>query len=351
MREKKGVFDYQNNILIIKQRGIGDVILSTPTIKTIRAYFRKSKIDLVLDTPSSKLFINNPTVEEIIELKNNPFSILKTIKRVKARYSLVFDLISTPISLFLTILSGAKTTVGWAKTGKTRAKLYTHPVDISESIPAIDANLRAVRHLDIKPVSRKVKLYLSESEKSDVFNKFFKRLNLFKDKYTIAIYPGNLFETKQWFPQRFAELSALLYDKGYQVVLTGSKDEKTTVEKVKNLSQRNIPVVSPLSIRDYSSFLAFCDLLITNDGGPLHISQAVGTKSFAIFGSTDPFIWFPYNIPDDGDFVYSNVTCNPCSKKSCKSLECLDKITVKTVFKKTYRFNRVRCTKTLNCFT
>jgi heptosyltransferase-1 len=334
LRTKKEFFDSSNSILIIKQRGLGDVILSTPTIQTIREYFKHAKIDLVLDSPSSELFSRYPLIDEIIEVKNNPFSILKTIKRIKGGYSLVFDLISTPFSLFLTIISGAKTTIGWAKPGKPRAKFYTHPIDISESIPAIDANLRAVRHLGMKPVSQKVKIYLSENEKIAVFNKFCNQLNLDKDKYTIAIHPGSLFKTKQWFPPRFAELSALLYDKGYQVVLTGSKDEIKTVEKVKSQSQREIPVLPPLSIRDYSSFLASVDLLITNDGGPLHISQAVGTKSFAIFGSTDPYIWFPYAVPDDGDFVYSNIPCSPCSKKTCQSLECLDKIKVITVFKK-----------------
>jgi len=334
LTEKNSFFNPSKRILIIKQRGIGDVILSTPTLRTIRKYFEQAKISLVLDTPSVELFLNDPYIDEVIEIRRGIWNILTVIGKVKGKYSIVFDLISTPFSLILGFLSGAKIRVGWAKPKRFRGRFYTHSVDISKSIPAVDSNLRAVRHLGMKPVTEKVMISLSDREKDEVWKKWFDELSLENKELIVTIHPGNLFETKQWFPERFALLADLLTDSGYQVVITGSKDEVETVKKVQKLSNRKLCVLPPVSLREFACFLSTVDLVITNDGGVLYLSQAVGTKTFAIFGSTDPYIWFPYRTPDNGDYIYSNLECSPCAKKRCDSLECLRKIEVEDVFKK-----------------
>ncbi len=334
MIEKKSLFTTPKGILIIKQRGIGDVILSTPTIRTIRKYFKYAKVSLVLDTPSTELFTSDPDVDEIIEIRKGIWNILDVIIRIRGKYAIVFDLISTPFSLFLSFLSGAKVRVGWLKPENFRGRFYTHQVDISKSIPAISSNLRAVRRLGMVPVTEKVMVFLSDKEKERVKKKYFKLLSLKEEENIIALHPGHLFETRRWLPERFAQLADLFRVSGYQVVITCSKAEVETVEKVKRFSREDLTFLPPVSLREFACFLSSVDLLITNDGGPLHLSQAVGTKTFAVFGSTDPYNWFPYRVPEDGDYIYSNLVCSPCAKKRCDSLECLKRIGVDDVYMK-----------------
>ncbi|MCK4234263.1 glycosyltransferase family 9 protein [candidate division WOR-3 bacterium] len=349
MRTNNIFFPTQKRILIIKQRGIGDVILSTPAIRTIRKYFRFAKVTLILDTQSVELFTDDQDIDEIVEVKKGIVGIVNVVRRIRGKYSLVFDLISTPFSLILSLLSGAKMRIGWSKPKRFRGRFYSHPVDISESIPAIDSNLRAVTRLGMEPITRKVSIILSEEERRKFKKEYYKQLSLDIKRLTVAIHPGCLFETKRWFPEKFAQLADLLQENEYQVVITGSKAEADVIEKIKMLSNKDLAYLPPVSLREFAYFLSNIDLLITNDGGPLHLSQAVGTKTIAIFGSTDPYIWFPYSVPEDGDYIYSNLECSPCAKKRCDSLECLKNIKVEDVFMKIKGF--LWKSKSLKSFT
>jgi ADP-heptose:LPS heptosyltransferase len=321
-------------VLIVKQRGIGDIILSIPAFRSIRAHFKDSLITLVVEHPSGALFAGDPDMDEIVEMKKSISGILKTMERIRGRYDIAFDLISTPFSLFMSLFSGARIRVGWEKPGRKRALLYTHRVDISHSIPAIDANLRALLPLHIEPITRDVSIHLSEVERRKGREYWWSKLSLDISKLTLIIHPGNLFETKQWFPARFASLADKLQREGYQVVITGSREESAVVAMVMEsaaLRTRRLPAVP---LREFARFLSNVDVAIVNDGGVLHLAQAVGTKTCAIFGSTDPSVWFPYTLVETGNYVYSDLVCSPCGRKRCNSLKCLKDITVNEVFEK-----------------
>jgi ADP-heptose:LPS heptosyltransferase len=212
--------------------------------------------------------------------------------------------------------------------------LYTHPVDISKSIPAIDANLRALFPLRIESAGGGVGIQYSNEEKRRMKQWARNELSLDINKLTVAIHPGSLFETKQWFPERFAALADRLQEKGYQVVITGSKEESATIKSVMEAVRVETRCLSPISLREFALFLSTVDVAIVNDGGVLHLAQAVNTRTCAIFGSTDPHIWFPYNVPEAGDYVYASLDCSPCALKRCASLKCMKDITVNEVFEK-----------------
>jgi ADP-heptose:LPS heptosyltransferase len=337
-------------ILIIRQRGIGDTILSSPVFRSIRAHFKGAWISLVLDAPSVELFTRDPAVDEIVELKRSPIGILKVFMRVHGRFTIAIDLISTPFSLLLSIVSGAKTRIGWSKPGRRRARFYTHTVDISRSISAIDANLRALCPLNIEPIEKEVGIVLSEEERRRAKNRWWNELSLDNNRLTIAIHPGSLFETKQWPAERFAKLAEKLVSKGFQVVVTGSKAERCTVRKVVDSAACDLRRIPPVPIREFGCFLSNVDILICNDCGVLHLAQAVGTKTVAIFGSTDPLIWFPYESHRQGAYLYAGVQCSPCAKKVCDSLKCLKNIAVEDVIAKAVKVAQgiERCA---GCFT
>lgn len=330
-------------ILIVKQRGIGDIILSTPVFKTIRACFRDAWITLVVDHPTAELFRRDPSIDECISVQNSPVAILKAVERIRGRYEVAFDLISTPFSLFLTLVSGARTRVGWAKPGRKRWLFYTHPVDISRSIPAIDANLRVLAPFQMEPVTRKVALHLSEREKEEAKKQFWRELSLDINRLTVIIHPGSLFETKQWFPERYAALSDRLQKRGYQVVITGAEEEASAVGAVMERVTMPTRCLPPTSLREFACFLSSADVAVVNDGGVLHLAQAVGTRTCAVFGSTDPFIWFPYPVGSAGNYCYAGLPCSPCGRRRCTSLQCLKEIAVDTVYEKTVEVVEREC--------
>jgi ADP-heptose:LPS heptosyltransferase len=63
----------------------------------------------------------------------------------------------------------------------------------------------------------------------------------------------------------------------------------------------------------------------------MHIAAAFGVPVVAIFGPTNPVRTGPYGR--NHAIVISDIECAPCYKKNCKSVKCMDDISVERVYK------------------
>ena len=86
------------------------------------------------------------------------------------------------------------------------------------------------------------------------------------------------------------------------------------------------------SLRELSALISECDVLLTNDSGPMHIGYASRTPLVAIFGSTDPALTGPQG--KENIVIKKNIDCSPCFKKSCdkKEMLCMNAIMPDEVF-------------------
>ena len=69
-------------------------------------------------------------------------------------------------------------------------------------------------------------------------------------------------------------------------------------------------------LRELISMISECDLLVTNDSGPMHIGYAVRTPVVAIFGSTSPEHTGPVGKKDIA--IKKDLDCAPCFERECK---------------------------------
>ena len=74
-----------------------------------------------------------------------------------------------------------------------------------------------------------------------------------------------------------------------------------------------------------------CDLLLTNDSGPMHIAAAVKTPVVALFGPEKPSTFRPYTSPELSRVLVKPVDCRPCKKSQCNNAVCLDAISPEEV--------------------
>ena len=79
--------------------------------------------------------------------------------------------------------------------------------------------------------------------------------------------------------------------------------------KVKNLCNKT-------TIKTLCQNIAFCDLFITNDSGPMHISAVYKVKTVAIFGPTKFTQTSPWQN-ENAKLVHLDLTCMPCMQKTC----------------------------------
>jgi ADP-heptose:LPS heptosyltransferase len=92
-----------------------------------------------------------------------------------------------------------------------------------------------------------------------------------------------------------------------------------------------ICIAGKTTVSQLAAAIARCELFVTNDTGPMHVADAVGTPIVAVFGSTDWIETPPYGKKHT--LVRREIECSPCLKRTCplKHHHCMEWITVDEV--------------------
>jgi ADP-heptose:LPS heptosyltransferase len=145
----------------------------------------------------------------------------------------------------------------------------------------------------------------------------------------IAVQAGASQAKRQWSPELFVEMVKIL-DREYnaRIILTGSPKEMSIVQPiVDGCNSPNVfSAVGKTSIPQLAALLKECQVLVTGDTGPMHISVAAGTPVVAMFlASAYGFETGPYS---EGNIVLQPVIgCGPCNpNKACSKPDCHDTI-------------------------
>ncbi len=134
----------------------------------------------------------------------------------------------------------------------------------------------------------------------------------------IGMHPGARSPARRWPAAYFARAADEFVRRfGARIVLTGGPGEESTVDAViEQMESRPVSVVGETSLGGLAAFISELDLFVSNDTGPAHIAEAVGTPSVTIFGSADHRRWAPLN-QERHRIVRHPVACSPCSHWEC----------------------------------
>ena len=112
-------------------------------------------------------------------------------------------------------------------------------------------------------------------------------------------------------------------------MITGSSDEVELAGRI--IAKTGITVVNlagQLTVPELAEFLKSCSLYIVNDTGSMHIAAIMQTPLVAIFGPGYFKRYDPRNISPKAVVLYKKERCSPCTKFSCRSVRCLESISV-----------------------
>ena len=77
------------------------------------------------------------------------------------------------------------------------------------------------------------------------------------------------------------------------------------------------------------------DLFLTNDSGPMHIADVLGTPLVAVFGPTSDVRTGPYRQRDH--VVRLDIDCAPCYQRTCDRMACMKQLAPEVVIEKMTR--------------
>jgi ADP-heptose:LPS heptosyltransferase len=152
----------------------------------------------------------------------------------------------------------------------------------------------------------------------------------------VVLNPSASCPSKIWPAERFAQLARQMTEKyGAACILIGSARDRDIIARVKALAGIPLHDLSgQLSLGMLGWLLSRSALLISNDSGPVHIANAVGTPVISIFGrkqaGLSPARWRP--LGENSKVVWKDVGCGECLAHNCEiHFLCLDAISVEDV--------------------
>jgi heptosyltransferase-2 len=203
----------------------------------------------------------------------------------------------------------------------------------STPIHQVDEYFQLLHLIGIHEKAHEPKLYLQPIEKDEAKAKL-KLYGIDFQKKRIGISAGAAYGvTKCWPKENFIELIKKFAGKkdSPQFVFFGDQMQVGMIEEICSKYPHHVlNLASKTTIRELMAMIEHMDLFLSNDSGPMHIAEALGRPTLAIFGSTSPERTGPYR---NGKVLYKKVSCSPCYKRVCPiDFRCMKEISVEQVY-------------------
>jgi heptosyltransferase-3 len=322
------------NILAIKLRYLGDVLLATPTLHALKVAFPEARLTVLVNRGTEDILRGNPHVDEILPLDRG--SILQQSRFIldirRRRFDTVVDLTDGDRAAFLTWISGASVRIGFNAEQRWTGRCYTTVVTGGAGAHRIERDLAALAPLGIQARERIPQIWLGPEDDARV-DQLAAQLGLARDRSWVVIQPGARYWFKAWPPQRFAEVADRLHDRfGCQVLVAGSPPEAALTQAVvDHAKSRLLNIAGRSDVRTLAALLKRSSLFVGNDTGAMHIAGAVGAPVVGLFGPSNPVEWGPRGSL--AETIYKGLDCRICFHPTCLRGEdnCMKLITVEEV--------------------
>ncbi|HEU4686221.1 MAG TPA: putative lipopolysaccharide heptosyltransferase III [Nitrospira sp.] len=307
------------SILIVKLRYLGDVLLATPVVQTVRAAYPSARITMIVNAGTEPVLAANPNVDEVLALERGTLAaqwrFLARLRR--RRFDLAIDLTDGDRSAFLSWMSAARVRIGFNAEGRLRGRAYTTVVQSPPGSHRVERDLSVLRPLGLVHADTIPRIWLTADDEHQA-EELLHRAGVGRHHSFAIIQPGARYWFKAWPPERFAALADRLSDDyGYQVLIGGTSEEEGLAQNIIGRAKsRPVSLTGIADIRTFAAVLKRARLFVGNDSGAMHLAAAVGTPLVALFGPSDPKEWGPRG--GRAEILYKGLDCRTCFHPTCR---------------------------------
>ena len=320
-----------NKVLIIQTAFIGDVILATPLIETIKVNYPNCQIDFLIKKGNEELVNNHPLISNVFlfDKTQKSHSLLDNIRKIRReKYDFVFNLQRFVSSGLIAGFSAGKKIIGFKKNPMSFLfdKRFEH--QISNGQHEVDRNLSLIQ-AQCKLLIRRPKLYPSKAD--------FAKVDELAETPFICIAPASVWKTKQAPIEKWIEIIRHAASE-YRIYLVGASSDYALCEEIIQKSQciELDNLCGKLKLMETAALFSKAQHVFVNDSGPLHIASAMNTPVTALFCSTSPKFGFG-PLSDKNEVIeVMNLACRPCGlhgKITCPKghFDCGNKLDVSKI--------------------
>lgn len=323
-------------ILLIQIRYLGDVLLTTPTIRAARQAFPSARIDYLVGEAASPALRDNPYLDEVIiwrrGLRNDMRLLWKLFRR---RYDAVIDMHSRPRSAVQVLAAGGRIRVG-IRFNEFRDRFYTHLYPREEvGVYMARKKLELLGALGVTaPADTDVSLDLSITADDRAWARAtVGALGIGERDVIVALSPVTRSHHKQWGIEKWAAVGDALASAGARVLITSGPGE---LEQAGAVAQRmRHPAIyeyGATTVHQLAALYEHCSLWVGNDGGSKHVATAAGTPTVSVGRWITGPIWSDLT-PGSRQRAIEREPVLPCDFNCghCAHLSCLEQVSTHDV--------------------
>ncbi len=326
------------HILVWIPSPLGDAIMATPALSSIRHRFRSARITCLASKTNRAFLEPSAFCDDWLELDKSYFRTLG--KLCHSRFDMAVLFKNSFGSALAVKLAGIPVRVGYAREGRgwllTDTLIPEKENGHFKPVSAVDYYLRVAQTLGGSITNKTLSIGLTDADRQNLAESW-PELNT-KSGPLVILVPGGAFgPSKLWPVQRFAELADRLietYRATIVISIAPTPQEIAIAQQIQSNAKH--PILSlgqrPLKPGPLKALYEKADLVITNDTGPRHIAAALNKKLITLFGPNNP-AWTQTHNPNEIQIVGQS-PCAPCDKPRCIEQEhyCMLSISVEQVF-------------------
>jgi heptosyltransferase I len=334
-------------ILILKPSSLGDVIQALPVLRLLKLHFPASEIFWWIDSALAPLLEGDPDLTGNVRFERKRWGkpqhwpeMLRSIRWLREQnFDLVIDLQCLARSGAFAWLANGKFLVGLDEVREGARGFYDVAVPRkSFHTHAVDWYLSVLPPLGVPVHNNFIWLPPRPQIAAEVKRKWFSEPSTFnlQPSTLILLQPGARWSNKRWPVEYFSQLVSLLAKKfpDARFAILGSAEDRPLGEIIFRADPaRCLNLCGEISLPEMIEWIRLCDLMVTNDTGPMHVAAALGKPLVALFGPTEPRRTGPYGQLEN--ILRIELPCSPCLKSFCtwkNPNECLNAISPATVF-------------------
>ena len=335
-----------NKILLIRFSSLGDIVLTTPLIKTLHENFPDAQIDYCTKEEYKDVLKFNPAINKIISVGSDfDFKRLKLLKKtlIAYKYDLVIDCHNNIRTFYLRQFLRFKSKVlKFRKYSFRKFMLVKFKINLMKNLPPISERYCNIISPLLGGVSERrgglPEIFTDENAFNKI-NNIFTELGITSNDNFIVIAPSSKHFTKTYPAELYTELISK-FDENIKIILIGKGNDVIPVQKIIENAGTNVYNLSNrLNIVELTELIKRSSLFISGDTGPMHIAEAVNKPLIVLAGSSVKEFGF-YPQTENAIILENNsLNCRPCShigRNTCPKghFKCMKEITPDMIFEK-----------------
>ena len=280
-------------VLVIQQKMIGDVLISTVICEAIKTAFPTCEVHYMIHPNTLAVVDNNPFIDRVVvfdpQLSGGFLGLIKLGQSLKdEKYDVVIDAYAKLESLIPTLLSAAPQRIGFKKWYSWI--FYTKSVErkagyLNTALVHRLLLAKQVTKTDLDPMFPQI--YLSVREKEVAAERIKDSIGTDKKLLMISVLGSNKKKSLP-APQMAETLDYVAAQTDAVLLFNFMPDQLEEATKIYNLCKPETQAVIELdfytkSLREFLAILSQCQALIGNEGGAVNMAKALSIPTFTIF--------------------------------------------------------------------